>query len=65
MELEEGVLPENVKNKSLTEIYNNSTYLRAVTMGMKDYSNCEGEEHCYGQYLRKSKAAYMVYNNDK
>lgn len=52
MEIREGVISENVKEKSLKEIYNNSAYLQAVRMGLKEYSTCEGEEHCYGQYCR-------------
>ena len=52
MKIREGIIPENVKEKSLKEIYNNSAYLQAVRMGLKEYSTCEGEEHCYGQYCR-------------
>ena len=52
MEIEEGVTPENVKEKTLKEIYNNSAYLQAVRMGLKEYAKREGEEHCYGQYCR-------------
>lgn len=52
MKIGEGVTPENVKEKSLKEIFNNSAYLQAVRKGLKKYSTCEGEEHCYGQYCR-------------
>ena len=53
MEIEEGVTPENVKEKSLKEIANHSSYLKAVRKGLKEYALCEGDEHCYGQYCRK------------
>ncbi len=52
MEIEEGITPENVKNKRLLEIYSNSAYLQSVREGLKTYTDCEGEEHCYGQYCR-------------
>lgn len=52
MEIGEGVTPENVKEKPLQVIYNNSAYLQAVRMGLKEYAKREGDEHCYGQYCR-------------
>ena len=53
MKIEDGLTPENVKVKSLKEIYNNSVYLQAIRKGLEDYPYCETEEHCYGQYYRK------------
>lgn len=53
MMIEDGLTPENVKVKSLKEIYNNSVYLQAIKKGLEDYPYCETEEHCYGQYYRK------------
>lgn len=53
MMIEDGLTPENVKVKSLKEIYNNSVYLQAIRKGLEDYSSCETDEHCYGQYYRK------------
>lgn len=52
MEIEGGIAPENVKEKSLKEIYNHSTYLQTIRKGLEDYSSCDAEEHCYGQYRR-------------
>ena len=49
---EKDVAPENVKEKCLKEIYNNSAYLQAIRMGLKKYTKCEGEEQCFGQYCR-------------
>ena len=52
MEIEDGIISENIKNKRLNEIYNNSAYLQSVREGLKAYAACEGDEHCYGQYCR-------------
>lgn len=52
MLIEKDVTPENVKEKCLKEIYNNSVYLQAIRMGLKKYTKCEGEEQCFGQYCR-------------
>lgn len=52
MVIDEDVAPENVKEKCLKEIYNNSMYLQTIRLGLKKYANCEEEEHCYGQYCR-------------
>lgn len=52
MELEPGVVPENVREKRLKDIYECSAYLRNVREGLQAYSACDGSEHCYGQYCR-------------
>lgn len=52
MELSEGVTPDNVKEKSLTEIYETSAYLKEVRDGLKSFSACDSDEHCFGQYCR-------------
>ena len=55
MEIEEGVTPENVREESLKDIYDNSPYLLTVRKCLKAYASCDGEEHCYGQYCRKER----------
>lgn len=53
MEIEDSVKPENVKEKRLKDIYEESGYLKIVREGLKAYSGCEGNECCYGQFIRK------------
>lgn len=60
MEIGEGVSPNNVKEKNLNEIFTHSAYLQAVRSGLGDYTKCEGEEHCYGQYCRRIKTNNYV-----
>ena len=52
MEINEGVMPENVKEKRLKNIYEESGYLKVVREGLEAYSGCEGNEYCYGQFIR-------------
>ena len=52
MEISEGVMPENVKEKRLKDIYEESEYLKIVREGLRAYSRCEGNEYCYGQFKR-------------
>lgn len=52
MEINEGVMPENVKEKRLKNIYEESGYLKVVRVGLQVYSGCEGNEYCYGQFIR-------------
>ncbi len=52
MEINNGVKPENVKEKRLNEIYEESGYLKVVREGLQVYSGCEGNEYCYGQFIR-------------
>lgn len=52
MEINEGVMPENVKEKRLKNIYEESGYLKVVREGLQAYSGCEGNEYCYGQFIR-------------
>lgn len=55
MEIEKGITPDNVNEKRLKEIYSNSAYLQTVRTGLKEYADCKGDEHCYGQYCRTNK----------
>ena len=52
MEINKGVLPENVQEKRLKNIYEESGYLKVVREGLEAYSGCEGNEYCYGQFIR-------------
>lgn len=52
MEINKGVMPENVKEKRLKNIYEESGYLKVVREGLEAYSGCEGNEYCYGQFIR-------------
>lgn len=52
MEINNGVMPENVKEKRLKNIYEKSGYLNVVREGLQAYSGCEGNEYCYGQFIR-------------
>ena len=52
MEINKGVMPENVKEKRLKNIYEESGYLKVVREGLEAYSGCEGNEYCYGQLIR-------------
>ena len=52
MEINKGVMPENVKEKRLKSIYEESGYLKVVREGLEAYSGCEGNEYCYGQFIR-------------
>ncbi len=54
MEIVENITPENVKDKSLIDIYENSDYLRRVREGLRAYSECNSNERCFGQYCRKN-----------
>lgn len=52
MEINKGVMPENVKEKRLKSIYEESGYLKVVREGLQAYSGCELNEYCYGQFIR-------------
>lgn len=52
MEINKGVMPENVKEKRLKNIYEESGYLKVVREGLQAYSGCEWNEYCYGQFIR-------------
>lgn len=52
MEINKGVMPENVQEKRLKNIYEESGYLKVVREGLQAYSECEGNEYCYGQLIR-------------
>lgn len=52
MEINKGVMPENVQEKRLKNIYEESRYLKVVREGLEAYSGCEGNEYCYGQFIR-------------
>lgn len=48
----EGCKPDNVKEKSLIEIYEKSAYITKVRDGLAAYYEGDVEEPCYGQYYR-------------
>lgn len=48
----EGCKPDNVKEKSLVEIYEKSAYIAKVREGLAAYYEGDVEEPCYGQYYR-------------
>ena len=52
MKINKGVMPENVKEKRLKNIYEESGYLKVVREGLQAYSGCEWNEYCYGQFIR-------------
>lgn len=52
MEIEDSAKPENVKEKRLKDIYEESGYLKIVREGLQAYFGCEGNEYCYGQFVR-------------
>lgn len=52
MDCTKGITPDNVRESSLIDIYEHSAYLRSVREGLKEYVQCEENEHCYGQYCR-------------
>jgi MoaA/NifB/PqqE/SkfB family radical SAM enzyme len=53
MVIVDDITPENVKNKSLKDIYKDSTYLKCVRDGSKGYLGHHNNECCFGQYCRK------------
>lgn len=52
MGIDDGITPENVKDNSLKDIYENSAYLRRIREGMKAYLEQNHIECCFGQYCR-------------
>lgn len=55
MEMKWHIVPENVKDRDLKEIYENSDYLKQVREGLKLYSEHNSIECCYGQICRHEK----------
>ena len=49
----EGCKPDNVKEKRLAVIYENSEYFKKVREGLNNYYEGEVVEPCYGQYYRR------------
>ena len=47
-----GFAPENIKEKSLSEIYQDSEYVKAVREELAKYYEGEVSEPCFGQYCR-------------
>lgn len=47
-----GIAPENIKEKRLSEIYQDSEYVKAVRNELRDYYEGEVSEPCFGQYCR-------------
>lgn len=52
MEFFEGCKPDNLKEKRLAEIYENSAYISKVREGLREYYFGKVDEPCYGQYCR-------------
>lgn len=52
MEFFEGCKPDNLKEKRLAEIYENSAYISKVREGLREYYLGKVDEPCYGQYCR-------------
>ena len=52
MEFFEGFKPDNLKEKRLAEIYENSAYISKVREGLREYYLGKVDEPCYGQYCR-------------
>ena len=52
MDINNGVKPDSVNEKRLKDIYEESGYLKIVRKGLQAYSGCEGNEYCYGQFIR-------------
>lgn len=53
MEINEGITPDNVKAKSLRQIYEESPYLMSIRICLESHKGCENSEYCYGQHCRK------------
>lgn len=53
MEIDEGIMPDNVKERSLRQIYEESPYLLTIRKCLESYRECEKSEHCFGQHCRK------------
>lgn len=53
MEIGQNIVPENVKNRSLIEIYYASAYLKKVRDGQNLFPDSEVSEFCYGQFCRR------------
>lgn len=47
-----GFAPENIREKSLSEIYRDSEYIKAVREELAKYYEGEVSEPCFGQYCR-------------
>ena len=51
----EGYKPDNVKERRLADIYENSEYIKKVREGLDAYYEGEVVEPCYGQYYRNER----------
>lgn len=51
----EGCKPDNVKERRLADIYENSEYIKKVRKSLNAYYEGEVVEPCYGQYYRSKK----------
>ena len=51
----DGCKPDNVKQKRLAEIYENSSYIKKVREELNAYYEGEVVEPCYGQYYRRER----------
>lgn len=53
MEIEQGIVPENVRDRRLVDIYNTSAYLKKVREGQNIFKCEKDNEFCYGQFCRR------------
>ena len=52
MDVVKDVIPDNVRERSLIDIYENSLYLEGVRSGLKLFEKAKSTETCFGQYCR-------------
>lgn len=50
----DGIIPDNVRGKSLKDIYKTSEYFKKVRSMLSKYSETEVSEPCFGQYYRNN-----------
>lgn len=53
MEIGQGIVPENIKDRNLVDIYHTSAYLKKVREGQKIFICGKDSEICYGQFYRR------------
>jgi len=59
-----GTTPESIHNKPLSEIYNNSAYLKTVRDLSKEFSRSGNNETCIGQHFNNNDEIKMCQNKD-
>ena len=50
----DGITPDNIRDKSLKDIYETSEYFKKVRSMLSKYYETEVSEPCFGQYYRKN-----------